>query len=167
MRCSRRFVHPSPHRQPTGCGWWRSRRSWCWWRRGWPPPALPGNMTPQLQSWVRGGLVIVATTLLVAARHPMHTAVAELSHDARRGTTAILIRVFVDDWAAAVPVPPGTPGADSAMARYVRDPFTLADRSGRHLPLQWERGERAGDVVVLRLPAPASDGLGGMQVTSA
>ena len=124
-------------------------------------------MNPQLHSWVRGGLVIVATTLLVAARHPMHTAVAELSYDARRGTTAILIRVFADDWAAAVPVPPGTPGADSAMARYVRDRFTLADRSGRDLPLQWESGERAGDVVVLRLHAAASAGLGGAQVTSA
>jgi hypothetical protein len=102
-----------------------------------------------------------------ATAHPMHTAVAEIAYDAGRGAAAITIRVFADDFGAAVAAAPGTTAADSAMSRYVRGAFAMRDRAGRALPLRWEGAERTGDVILLRLRVPAPGGLGGARVASA
>lgn len=129
---------------------------------------------------VRGAAALLAlgATLLGPARisaaepteavaHPMHTAVAEIAYDAGLGAAAITIRVFADDFGAAVAAAPGSAVADSAMSRYVRGTFALRDRAGRALPLRWQGAERAGDVILLRLKAPAPEGLGGARVVSA
>lgn len=96
--------------------------------------------------------------LPLPAAHPMHTSVTEISYDAASRTAVIRIRVFADDLAAAVSSDSGSP-ADSAISRLVRASFTLADRSGRSLPIQWVGAERLGDVVLLRLRAKAPEGL--------
>lgn len=98
--------------------------------------------------------------------HPMHTSVTEISYDAGSRTAAIRIRVFADDFAAAIG-PDGGVLADSAMSSYVRASLTLADRSGRSLPIQWLGAESAGDVVLLRLSARAPDGLAQAKVLNA
>jgi hypothetical protein len=102
-----------------------------------------------------------------AVAHPMHTAVAEIAYDAGLGEAAITIRVFADDFGAAVAAARGTAADDSATSRYVRGAFAIRDRAGRALPLRWEGAERTGDVILLRLRAPAPEGLGGARVASA
>lgn len=98
--------------------------------------------------------------------HPLHTAVAEITYNGGSRTAEIHIRVFADDFAAAVGVAPGARGAESAMAGYVRRTFSLADQAGRVLRLQWRGAERAGDVVLLRLAVPVPAGLSGARVRS-
>lgn len=111
-------------------------------------------------------LVSAGIELPVPAVHPMHASVTEISYDAGSRTAAIRIRLFADDFAAAVGADSGAP-ADSAMSRYVRASFTLADRSGRALPIQWLGAESAGDVVLLRLRVRAPDGLAQAKVLNA
>jgi uncharacterized protein DUF6702 len=112
-------------------------------------------------------LLLAALVALIGTEaHPMHTAVAEISYDADSGTAAIQIRVFADDFAAALSQERATP-SDSAMSRYVRGTFALADRSGRPLPLRWVGAERAGDVVTLHLRVTAPGGLAKGKVLSA
>jgi hypothetical protein len=100
--------------------------------------------------------------LLLAAAHPMHTSVAELVTEG--GETRIAIRVYADDLAGAVPG--DGPTADSALARYVRARFVLADREGRPVPLRWAGAERTDGAVVLRLQGRLPGGLRGARVAS-
>ena len=111
-------------------------------------------------------LALLACALGSAGAHPMHTAVAELAQEDARGTTAVQIKVFADDFQAAVPLPPDPAQADSAMARYLRGVFALADRNGRPVRLAWAGAERAGDVILLRLRGAVPGGLAGARVTS-
>jgi len=96
----------------------------------------------------------------------MHTAVTELAQRGAGGTTAVQIRVFADDFQAAVPLPADTAAANSAMARYLRSTFALADRTGRPVRLVWVGVERSGDVILMRLEGRVTGGLAGARVTS-
>lgn len=98
--------------------------------------------------------------------HPMHTAVAEVAQADPRGEAMVQIRVFADDFQAAVPLPADLAGADSAMSRYLRGTFALADRTGRPVRLAWAGAERTGDVILLRLRGEVAGGLAGARVTS-
>jgi hypothetical protein len=98
--------------------------------------------------------------------HPMHTAVAEVTQADPRAPATIRIRVFADDLERTVRLPADPVEADSAMSRYVRGTFALADRAGRPLRLTWGGAERSGDVILLRLTAPAPGGLAGARVAS-
>jgi hypothetical protein len=103
----------------------------------------------------------------VGRMHPMHTAVVEITYQPVSRLAAIQIRVFRDDFGATIARAPNATPIDSAMARYVRGAFHLTDRAGRTLPLRWDGAEQSGDVMVLRLSAPAPEGLHGAQVLSA
>jgi hypothetical protein len=98
--------------------------------------------------------------------HPMHTAVVEIAYQPASGLAAIQIRVFRDDFSNVAGGPKGTP-IDSSAAAYVRSVFHIIDHAGRTLPLYWQSAEQSGDVVVLRLTAPAPAGLHGAEVSSA
>jgi len=110
-------------------------------------------------------LAVLAGALL-GGTHPMHTAVTELAQDDPRGATTVQIKVFADDFRAAVPLASDPAAADSAMARYLRGTFALADRTGRPVRLTWVGAERAGDVLLRRLSAAVRGGLPGARVTS-
>jgi hypothetical protein len=112
----------------------------------------------------RLGMLVLA--LSGAGAHPMHTAVAELAQQDARGTTTVQIKVFADDFHAAVALPADAGAADSAMARYLRGTFALADRRGRPVRLAWAGAERSGDVLLLRLRGEVAGGLAGARVTS-
>ena len=107
----------------------------------------------------------LAALLLALAGHPMHTSVAEIGHDRSTGEVRVAIRLYSDDLADAVPAAL-VPGADSALARYTRVRFLLADRTGRPVALTWAGSERAGDAVVLRLRGHLPGGLRGTRVVS-
>jgi hypothetical protein len=83
-----------------------------------------------------------------------------------RGATTVRIRVFSDDLESALRPPPGTTSTDSAMARYLRGTFALADRSGRPVRLAWAGAGRTGDVILLQLRGEVPGGLRGARVTS-
>jgi hypothetical protein len=102
----------------------------------------------------------------IGVRHPMHTAVTEIAYDGTTTTAAIRIRVFADDFTAALHAQPGTAAGDSATVRYVTSGFSVVDRTGRRLPLRWQGAGRAEDVLVLRFDAAAPAGLTGARVAS-
>ena len=114
----------------------------------------------------RSGAVLLAMGLAAGGSHPMHTAVAEVVQESGDGATSVQIRLFADDLQAAVPLPQEGAAADSALARYLRGTFALADRRGRPVPLRWDGAQRTGDVVLLRLRGEVPGGLGGARVTS-
>jgi hypothetical protein len=111
-------------------------------------------------------LIALIALALAGGLHPMHTALAELTQADPRSPATIQIRVFADDFESAVPLAPGSSQADSAMSRYVRGRFALADRAGRPVRLTWSGAERSGDVILLRLAAEVPAGLAGARVTS-
>lgn len=113
-----------------------------------------------------GRLALLVWALWPAGAHPMHTAVAELAQEDASGATAVQIRVFADDFQAAVPLPADPVAADSAMARYLRGTFALADPTGRQVRLAWAGAQRSGDVILLRLRGVVPGGLAGARVTS-
>ena len=100
-----------------------------------------------------------------AADHPLHTALTEISYDSATRDADIRIRVFADDLAGWVTGLAGA--ADSAMSRYARGSFALADRSGHPVRLRWEGAERTGGTVLLRLRAAIPGGLAHAKVLSA
>jgi hypothetical protein len=110
---------------------------------------------------------LLALALAGGRLHPMHTAVAEVAQEDAAGHTSIQVRVYADDVQAAVPTGAGgTVGADSALARYLRATFAVADRTGRPVRLTWAGTERTGDVILLRLRGEVPGGLAGARVTS-
>jgi hypothetical protein len=131
-------------------------------------------------------IAVLALALAGGRVHPMHTTVTEVVQERAGGRVSIQVRVYVDDLRAAVSLPPGSvdahagatasaaadsvaanPGAaDSAMARYLRATFALADRTGRPVRLAWAGAERRGDVILLRLRGEVPGGLTGARVTS-
>jgi hypothetical protein len=111
-------------------------------------------------------IALLALALAGGRTHPMHTAVAEVVQQDPQGGATVQIRVFADDFRAAVPLPADTAAADSAMARYLRGTFALADRAGRPVRLAWGGAERAGDVILFRLRGEVPGGLAGARVTS-
>ena len=109
---------------------------------------------------------LLALALAGGRAHPMHTTVTEVVQEDARGQVSIQVRVYVDDLHSAVLPPDGTAGADSAMARYLRATFALADRAGRPVRLTWAGAEPTGDVILLRLRGEVPGGLAGSRVTS-
>lgn len=111
-------------------------------------------------------MALIAVALGAGRVHPMHTSVTKVVQEDARGHVSIQVRVYVDDLRSAMPARDGTAGADSAMARYLRGTFALADRTGRPVRLTWTGAEPAGDVILFRLRGEVPGGLAGARVTS-
>jgi hypothetical protein len=106
-----------------------------------------------------------------AHAHPLHTTLAELSYDPATRVLNVSLRVFADDFAAAVARHAGarTVGAlppDSAMFRYVVQRFALAAPGAAPVALHWCGVRRSGDVLLLCLRATAVPALAGAHVRS-
>ena len=111
-------------------------------------------------------MALIALALVGGRAHPMHTTVTEVVQADARGHVSIQVRVYLDDLRSAVLTRVGTAGADSAMARYLRGTFALADRTGRPVRLTWTAAEPAGDVILFRLRGEVPGGLAGARVTN-
>ena len=115
--------------------------------------------------------------LVAAARptlaHPLHTTLAELSYDPGARVLSVSLRVFADDFTAAVARRGGarTAGAtppDSAMFRYVVERFGVATVPGtRPVAWRWCGVRQAGDVFLICLRAAGVPALAGARVRSA
>ena len=115
--------------------------------------------------WARA-IGVVAALLLVGARHPMHTAVTEITHVDAAPTMGIHIRVFADDFGVVAAGELGSAATDSVMSRYVRGRLAIADATGRPAALRWLGARREGDVILLTLEAPTTAALKGTRVFS-
>lgn len=113
-------------------------------------------MTPWLAALVTSGALLLA-------RHPTHGSVAEL-REKPGDAVEVAIRVFADDIERVVPGA-GAGTADSALARYVRDGFTIAGQGGAPVELRWQGARRSGEVLLLRLAAELPGGLAGATVS--
>jgi hypothetical protein len=95
-----------------------------------------------------------------ASAHPLHTTLTELT-TLPDGSIQIVMRVFLDDFSAAVtrrPPAAGTPVAmppDSGVARYLGETVLLTDVAGRRVPLLITGMRRTDDLVWVTLRAPA------------
>lgn len=114
--------------------------------------------------------------LLAAARpapaHPLHTTLAELSYDPAARVLNVSLRVFADDFTAAVARRTGartvgTMPPEAAMFRYVSERFAVVTPGAGPVALRWCGVRRAGDVLLLCLRAMGVRPLAGAHVRSA
>lgn len=117
--------------------------------------------------------LVVAGVPTAARAHPLHTTLTELSYDARSGAVSISLRLFADDFAAAVTrTSTGGPrGAtamppDTAMFRYISQRFSLvaAGAAGRPVALRWCGVRRTGEVVFVCLQGTSGAPLSGARL---
>jgi hypothetical protein len=103
--------------------------------------------------------------------HPIHTTLTQLQE--REGVVTVRVRAFVDDLSAAVARENGRPmPADSSLRemeveRYVKRALSLADRTGKSVPLSWVGQRRTNEVVWLELRAASGVELRGSRVRNA
>ena len=113
----------------------------------------------------------IAASAAVAFAHPLHTTLTEVTTLAD-GSVQIVVRAFIDDFAAAVTrraTPPGAPiptPADSAAARYLGDTVVLTDAVGRRVPLEVAGMRRTDGLVWITLRAPALRSIAGARLTN-
>jgi uncharacterized protein DUF6702 len=102
----------------------------------------------------------IGTIVGRADAHPLHTTLAEVSASPSGGLQ-IVLRVFVDDFSAAVrrqaapPRPPIVTPADSAAARYLGETLVLSDGAGHRVALEVVRMRRTDDLLWITLEARA------------
>lgn len=136
---------------------------------------VPGVLGPASR-WARRGvraLVLLAAAAGPARAHPIHTTLAELSYDPAARVLRVSLRVFADDFAAAVTRnggtrarPVGAMPPDSAIFRYVTERFAVATARAGTVALRWCGTRRAGDVLFVCLRAAAVGSPAGARVRS-
>lgn len=99
--------------------------------------------------------------------HPIHTTMAQLSHDARSGEVRVVLRVFADDFGLAVAHAFGGTGEQRPMAAYLARHLVLQGPGGERIPLRWVEARQQAEVLWIRLRGEAPDGLRGGQLRNA
>lgn len=110
-----------------------------------------------------------------ALPHPLHTTHAELVYVEASGQLDVVLRVFADDFAAAVmrgngmrALPAGALPPDSAMFRYVSERFGVVappvNGNARPVPLRWCGVRRNAPMLFLCLRAEKAGPLRGARV---
>ena len=126
-----------------------------------------------LGHWVALGAVLalgLGARATDADAHPLHTTLTELT-TLPDGTPQIVVRVFLDDFSAAVTRRVPTPGApipmppDSAVARYLGETVLLSDGAGRRAPLILAGMRRTDDLLWVTLRAPTARSMTGAHLT--
>jgi hypothetical protein len=119
--------------------------------------------------------MLVVPAMLAAPRsadaHPLHTTMTELSYDPSARELTATLRVFADDFSAAVMgrrasgavvIPP-----DSAMLRYATARFSVTGRGTGRVVMRWCGVRREGVVLFLCLRGTAPRSLTGATMTNA
>jgi len=131
--------------------------------------------TRRIASWTRGAALALGVLLVPAARagfaHPLHTTLTQLSYDASTRVLNVSVRVFADDFSAAV-MPRGRAGddvipPDSAVLRYLSGRFALQRAGGGAIPLRWCGLRRDGEALFLCLRAIAQPSPAGARLRNA
>jgi len=111
------------------------------------------------------GSALLIATVTEANAHPLHTTLSTVSYVAGTGMLNVSVRLFADDFSAAVSGQP-TPDSrrvalptDSAMFRYVNQRLAIVARDERgamsRIPMQWCGATHDGDVVLVCLRGTA------------
>ena len=111
---------------------------------------------------VIGGWLLAGVIGCLLAAHPMHTSGAELRGE-RDGSVEVMLRVFADDFAAALASGSAASGPDGPGA-YLRERFVLLGGAGEPVELAWDAGRRSGDVLILHGLGRIPGGLAGARV---
>jgi hypothetical protein len=112
-------------------------------------------------------LLLTAATAGLLRAHPIHTSVAEADYNASSGNLEVALRVFIDDFEAAVSVHARrrvslerTPAAefDEAARAYLAAKFVVKTREGKVAPPRWVGREAKADAnelwFYLEVPLP-------------
>jgi hypothetical protein len=116
-------------------------------------------------------LTVFGVSASNAHSHPLHTTLTEVSL-APDGQLQIVLRAFVDDFAAAVaghygPMsPPIATPTDSAIARYLGAAVSVSDGAGRRVALSVVGTRRSGDLLWITLRAPVAGRAAGVRLTN-
>lgn len=120
------------------------------------------------------GLAITALSARPARAHPLHTTITELSEDRASGVVRATIRVFADDFGAAVSRArrgglPAAAGAqwDATALGYLATTFGFLDRAGRALPMHTCGTRRTGELLWICVETSSPSGLAALQVRNA
>lgn len=128
------------------------------------------------QVWRRGCLagvfLVVVTSGAIVSAHPIHTSLAEANYDAPTRTLQVALRVFADDFEAAltsqekrkISLARTAPDEFEALTRaYLSQHFTVKSSAGTAVPLRWVRREwkEAANELWLYFDAPLPDGVEG------
>jgi hypothetical protein len=113
---------------------------------------------------VSGAWLVAGIVSWLFAGHPTHTSGTELSEQPD-GRAQVVLRVFADDFTAALAADSAVPPAPVVSA-YLRDRFTLLDPAGTPVELAWEVGRPSGDILVLYGRGRAPGGLAGSRVAN-
>jgi len=133
----------------------------------------PGFLGTGASRWSRVVALVLVMLVVPGARssaaHPLHTTLTELTYDPSSRTVSILLRVFADDFAAAVQsrgpalaadvMPP-----DSAMLRYVSERLTLTVGGVGRATMRWCGSRRDGAALFLCLRATIPTSLAGARL---
>lgn len=119
-------------------------------------------------AWLKLLACAVATLTIAtsANAHPLHTTFTDIDYSSKTGDVGVTIRVFADDFSAAIAkadgarVAAGVPGAASS-SRYLNATFMMRDRNGRPIAFNLDRSWRTGDLLWIRLRGRAPHGLSG------
>lgn len=120
-------------------------------------------------------VLLLATSLgvaapLEAARHPIHSTLAEISFDPAAHVATVRVRAFADDFGTAIarwrrlhPRAPGTP-SDSISLDYMVHAVSLESAPSEFSKLEWCGVEQTGAVLWLCLRGRLDHGLAGVRV---
>ena len=115
-------------------------------------------------------LLAVAALPAPAEAHPLHTTMTDLSYDPATRALSVTIRVFADDFSAAVL--PGVPRRaeivvppDTAILRYVTMRFGVTGPGGR-VPMRWCGLRREGKVLFVCLRGTVAGTFAGASLTN-
>jgi len=115
-------------------------------------------------------LVALATSPGSAEGHPLHTTMMDLSYDPASRALNVMIRVFADDFSAAVM--PSVPRraeivipSDTAILRYVTGRFGVTGPGG-HVSMRWCGLRREGKVLFLCLRGTVPGTLAGASLSN-
>jgi hypothetical protein len=113
----------------------------------------------------------IGTVVERADAHPLHTTLAEVSASPNGGVQ-IVLRVFVDDFSAAIrrqaiqPRAPIVTPADSAAARYLGETLILTDGASRRVALQVVAMRRTDDLLWITLEAAGLRSVAGARLSN-
>lgn len=119
-------------------------------------------------------LILTLPSALVA--HPLHTSLAEVTHEPAARAVRVSLRVFIDDFTAAslaharwiaARQPAGTPQpTQSPYVTYALAAFRITDAAGRAVPLTSCGGRRNGELMWLCFRGSLPRGMSGLRVKS-
>jgi hypothetical protein len=108
-----------------------------------------GVIVSELLRLICGALVIAAPA--IAAAHPLHTSVAQMTVDSRTGEVDISLRVFADDFTAAAEDwrrrNSSSSGVTSRGVAYARASFVVRESTGRAVKLRSCGEKRVGNLM--------------------